>query len=284
MTGSARRLAASAEALAASLPPLALEAGVVRAAAAGLGRHGRRKAGLGQSFWQFHRYREGDDAAAVDWRQSAKSSHLFVREHEWETAQTVYLWRSGGASMRTGVKRDRASLLLLALGFLLVRGGERIALYGAAEPPAASRAATARIAHSLCAAGAGEALPPPAAAVRSARFVWFGDFLLPLEEIAAALSRLSGLGLTGRLVQIADPVEADFPFAGRIRFTFGGEEAMFGRADTVAEAYRRRFAGHCQAIKALALSQGWTYRFHRTDRPAKEALAALYAETAGESA
>ena len=120
--------------------------------------------------------------------------------------------------------------------------------------------------------------------MRSARFVWFGDFLLPLEEIAAALSRLSGLGLTGRLVQIADPIEADFPFAGRIRFTFGGEEAIFGRAETVAEDYRRRFAGHCQGIKALALSQGWTYRFHRTDRPAKEALAALYAEAAGDSA
>ena len=40
-----------------------------------------------------------DSSAAIDWRQSAKSQHIFVREREWEAAQTVWFWRD--ASRRT---------------------------------------------------------------------------------------------------------------------------------------------------------------------------------------
>ena len=42
---------------------------------------------------------QNEDAARIDWRQSAKSQHLFVREREWEAAQTVWFWRDGGAGM-----------------------------------------------------------------------------------------------------------------------------------------------------------------------------------------
>ena len=41
----------------------------------------------------------GDPASRIDWRQSAKSDRLFVRETEWEAAQTVALWRDDGAGM-----------------------------------------------------------------------------------------------------------------------------------------------------------------------------------------
>src|SRR6201992_4454370 len=93
-----------------------------------LGVHGRRRAVMGESFWQFRRYASHDSSAAIDWRQSAKSQHIFVREREWEAAQTVWFWRdaSPGMQFKSGKisKRARADLLLLALASLLVRGGE----------------------------------------------------------------------------------------------------------------------------------------------------------------
>jgi len=48
------------------------------------GIHGRRRIGPGESFWQYRRYGTSDAASAVDWRQSARSQHLFVRENEWD--------------------------------------------------------------------------------------------------------------------------------------------------------------------------------------------------------
>ena len=108
------------------------------------GVHGRRRPGQGDAFWQFRPYLPGDAAARVDWRQSAKSDRLFVRETEWEAAQTVSIWVDDALSMdyrdaehfRARSKNERASLLALALSVLFIKAGERVALMGtdAAQP------------------------------------------------------------------------------------------------------------------------------------------------------
>jgi uncharacterized protein (DUF58 family) len=122
MTPIARR----AEGLGAHLPPLLVAADRVAATVA-QGVHGRRRVGQGDSFWQFRPFLPGDSASRVDWRISARSSRAFVRETEWEAAQTVCLWRDGGPAMRWKsrgapvAKADRAGLLLLALAALLLR-------------------------------------------------------------------------------------------------------------------------------------------------------------------
>src|SRR3954470_3797588 len=137
------------EQLAAALPPLLVAAERVAATVA-QGVHGRRRVGQGDSFWQFRRFIAGDPIGRIDWRQSAKSGRpvpegWFVRETEWEAAQTVCLWRDASASMRwrsRGVaveKRDRASLLLLALASLLLRGGERVLMMREGARPVAGR-------------------------------------------------------------------------------------------------------------------------------------------------
>jgi len=176
-----------AEALGASLPPLLVDAERL-ASAVSLGVHGRRKAGMGESFWQFRRYRQEDSSTVIDWRQSAKSQHLFVREREWEAAQSVWFWCDTSAGMRFAsgpvTKSERAKLIALALASLLVRGGERVALYGDAHAPASSRAALRRIGHTLLALAPDErALPPDAAITKNAQFVWLSDFLSPLSDI-----------------------------------------------------------------------------------------------------
>lgn len=279
----------AAEALAASLPALTVRAEAL-ASSISLGLHGRRRPGIGQSFWQFHRYRLEDSPSHIDWRQSARSTHLYVREREWEAAQSVYVWRDGSASMRFASKGtadskiDRASLLALALSAVLIRAGERVALFGEKEAPAASRAAYMRIAHALCARRPeDETLPPDADIARNAQFVWFGDFLAPMEDIEGTIRRLIRRGAHGRLVHIVDPYEEDFPYDGRTRFEApdGVETHTFGRAEALRDAYRQRFAARIEALSQLARSLDWSYVRHRTDRSAKEALIALYADLGG---
>jgi uncharacterized protein (DUF58 family) len=280
---------AKADALAFSLPPLAVRASLL-ASSISLGLHGRHKAGIGQSFWQFHRYRAEDPAASIDWRQSARTQHLYVREREWEAAQSVYLWRDGSASMRFSSggpsKLERATLLTLSLGILLARAGERIALYGEKDVPGASRATVNRIAHALCDLPPLDTpLPPEAMLPRHAEFVWFGDFLAPLEDIESAIRRLTQKGAGGRLVHIVDPAEEDFPYLGRTRFVSesGDETHLMGRAESVGPAYRRRFRARAETLSLLARNLGWNYSAHRTDRPPKPALIALYADLAARS-
>ena len=269
-----------ADGLGAGLPPLMVAADRL-AASISLGVHGRRRAGIGENFWQFRRY-QNEDAARIDWRQSAKSQHLYVREREWESAQTVWLWRDGGAGMEFSSgdvsKRERAELLLLGLASLLVRGGERVGFLGGGERPTASRLALTRIAHSLLdKKKVAQAMPPSAAVTRGAALVWLGDFLD--EGAIESLRGMARAGIRGHLVRIVDPAEEDFPYHGRARFESvrGTDTALFGRAESVGDAYRARFRAHGETLSDTAMRLGWTCTTHRTDHAPLRALIALHA-------
>jgi uncharacterized protein (DUF58 family) len=279
-----------AEQLAAGFPPL-LVAAERLAASVSLGVHGRRKAGMGESFWQFRRYGPGDPAASIDWRQSAKSPHLFVREREWEAAQAVWFWRDASATMQFQSqfarvsKAERATVLALALGSLLLRGGERIALFGSDRPPSSGRGSLRRIAQESLQTEL-HALPPNMPVSRNAQFVWLSDFLSAPEDTEDALRRLSTANASGHLVHIIDPAEEDFPFEGRTRFEAlsGRDNELFGRAEAVRGAYRERFRAHGEAVALLARRFGWNYLSHRTDKRPESALIALYTAIGGEAA
>ena len=279
-------LGAEADALGAALPAL-LVAAERLASTVALGVHGRRKSGMGETFWQYRRYAQGDARSAIDWRQSAKSQHLFVREREWEAAETVWFWCDGSSSMDFSsirglcTKRERANLLALALAALLVRGGERVAIFGDRKGPAAGRAALRHMAHALASGEAtGPAMPPKMSSGKRAQVIWLSDFLSSIEAIEAALGKMAGAGLGGHLVQIVDPAEEDFPFSGRTRFEWRearGSE-IFGRAETARAAYRRRFEAQSESVRALARNFDWSFLRHRTDAPPETALIALHAQ------
>ena len=272
-----------ADGLSAGLPPLIVEAEHL-AASVSLGVHGRRRAGIGESFWQFRRYANHDSSSAIDWRQSAKSQHIFVREQEWEAAQTVWFWRDSSPNMSfksgTVSKGARADLLVLALASLLVRGGERVGFVGMEGGAGASRLALTRIGRAMFAPGTA-ALPPPAPMQRGNQLVWFSDFLD--EGIYEAMKRLSRLGVTGHLVRIIDPAEEDFPYTGRTRFESpnGGEDEIFGRAERVRGPYHARFIAHGERVADAAMRLGWTCTIHRTDHAPQSSLIALHAAIGG---
>ncbi len=270
-----------AEALASRLPPLLVAAYRVAATVAP-GVHGRRRAGRGEGFWQFRRYQGGDAASLIDWRQSARTQPLYVRETEREAAQTVWLWadRSGSMDYRSpaalpGDKREHAELLLLALAVLLARGGERVAALGGRMRPEAGEGAPGRLAAALPARSAG--LPEPEALPRHARLVLIGDFLAPLPETEARIKSFAAQGVRGHLLQVLDPAEETLPFSGRIAFTGceGEETLLVPRVESVRAAYQARLAGHRAGLAAIARAAGWSFALHHTDRRPATVLLAL---------
>ena len=279
-----------AEQAAAAFPPLLVAAERVAATVA-QGVHGRRRVGQGETFWQFRQYEPGDAANRIDWRESAKSQRFFVRESEWEAAQSVWLWRDASASMDYSsaeyiagaawpTKQERAELLLVALASLLVRGGERLTLLGSGSPPISGRIALSRIVEMLSRADLDrDSLPVFEPLPRAALVVLIGDFLSPLDQVEAALNRFSGAGVNGHLLQIIDPAEEDLPFDGRVRFAGVEERAeiVIGRVESVRADYAGRFRDHRAGLASIAGRFGWGFGAHRTDRSPDLALLALYA-------
>ncbi len=279
-----------AEELASGLPPLLVAAERV-ASTVFQGVHGRRRVGQGETFWQFRRYQPGDSASAIDWRQSAKSQSVYVRETEWEAAQSVWLWRDPSASMeyRSGnhlpLKAGRADLLMLALASLLVRAGEHLAVLGSGRSPMSGRAALNHLAALVEGNEAGEPDAGPGAGLpafeplpRYARVVLIGDFLAPLDDVGKAIQPYASHGVRGHMVQILDPAEVILPFQGRVKFE-GVEndgDVIIGKVEAMRRDYRSALTGHRRGLESLAQSAGWTFATHRTDHSPQTALMTLY--------
>lgn len=276
--------------LTAPLPPLLVEAERVASVVAP-GLHGRRRSGSGDSFWQFRAYQPGDPAYMIDWRRSAVSQRAYVREQEWETAQGIWLWRDGSASMKyksslaQASKLDRASLLTLSLVALLTRAGEQVALLGQGNRPVSGPGVVGRIATALVHHEATDDLsaPPIADIPRHAEMVWIGDFLGDLEPVERALRAYAGAGARGHLIQVLDPAEEDLPFHGRVRFegVEAPDSAVIGRVEAVREAYHARLDERREHLRHLADRHRWTMTGHRTDRPPHATLLAVHAAIGG---
>lgn len=276
-----------AEQLASTLPPLLVAAERVASTVA-QGVHGRRRVGQGDSFWQFRHYTFGDSVRSVDWRQSAKGDHVYVRETEWEAAQSVWLWRDASPSMRYRSDRklpeklERAELLLAALAALLAGSGEQVALLGGVHAPLRGQSALPRLIGELErtreAVDVAASLPPAIPLPRHGAAVWIGDFLSPVAEIEARIARDVGRGVRGFLLQVVDPAEAGLPFRGRVRFDGleGEASTLISRVDNVRDDYHRRFAEHQAALRHLARTAGWHFAQHQTDQPPEKALLDLY--------
>lgn len=283
-------LEARAHSLAARMPELLVESRRV-AHTVTHGTHGRRRAGPGETFWQFRHFESSDSAGAIDWRRSASSQHLYVREREWEAAHTVWIWIDLSPSMQFQshlapvLKSERVIVLALAVTELLVRGGERVGLLGG--PPSTSRNTVRKLAEAIAQRiadpGPDASLPPAASLGRFSEFLMFSDFLEPVDATAARLERLAQQGIRGHLIQVLDPAEETLPYEGRTEFAASeGEDRMIaGRAEVLRERYQARMVAHRQAVSAAVRRLDWSFLVHHTDRPAEEALLALHTRLAG---
>ena len=277
-----------AEKISGALPPLLAEAEILAATVA-MGVHGRKRSGHGENFWQYRQAVPGDARSMVDWRRSGRSDHQFIREMEWEAAQTVSLWVDDAQSMdyrSEGTERtkgERAALLALALALLLSRGGERVALMGtAAAQPRGGRAQLNRMAMELGGPPREDrpdyGSPPADNMTRGGRAVFFSDFLGDPEAMIPALSHAAERGVRGCFVQVLDESEEVFPFDGRVVFQSmgGGTEFETQRARALREAYGRRLAERRARLDELARGLGWRVLTHRTSQAPRGALLWLY--------
>ena len=252
------------------------------------GWHGRRKRGIGENFWQFRPYVDGESLSRIDWRRSARDDHTYVRDREWEAAHTVWIWADLSPSMMykstfgAVSKESRALVLMLALAEILARSGERIGCPGIMEPIAARNAAE-RLATALMHNAATGGLPDTSMIRGSSDIVLIGDFLDPVADVMDRLGPLARRGLRGHVVEVADPAEETFPYSGRTEFTDpeSGLKLTAGRAETLKDDYSRAYIARRENLADSLRHLGWSFVTHRTDRIASEALVSVHMYLSG---
>ena len=282
----AATLRQNAEALAGPFPPL-LAAAEHLASTVVLGEHGRRRVGQGDEFWQYRPSHAGDDVRMIDWRRSAKADDaLFVREKEWQAAQSVMIWLDMGRSMDFSSAKDlptkahEARRITLALAVLLNRAGERVGLSNTGLLPRSGPVQLLRLTAALAEQedSVEYAAPDLRGAPARARGVFVSDFMGDFAPVSRALTKAADRGISGVLLQVLDPQEEAFPFDGRTIFESVGGSVRHEtlKAGDLRDRYLERLAARKAELADLARATGWQYSVHHSGSSASNALMWLY--------
>ena len=252
-----------------------------------LGEHTQRKTGAGERFWQFREYMPSDRPQDIDWRQSGKTDQVYIRQKEWQTPQGTIFWCSRSAGMEftsdeaLPSKAEAAKVLTLALAMLITRAGDQVGLYGH-QRTGRSEAALQRIGTGLFEELKNPTpLPPDTYATpKNSSLVQIGDFLEPPEDIEHVFKNLSAQSQSGLVIQVLDPAEIELPYQGRVIFEDPQNKGreIVNHVGSIRAAYKERIESQMASVESLCRKYQWNYFLHRTDTPAKETLAAIWAQ------
>jgi uncharacterized protein (DUF58 family) len=243
-----------------------------RALVAGL-RHGRHVGpliGAGPEVWGVRPYRQGDDAAQVDWKRSAHGDRLYSRERV-DTSQTQALVvvdasRSMGVGHAPGApsKIEIARVVAAAFVTLLVEQGDTVGLYASSAPLAMWRAPAGGVhqglalLEALSGIEAAGTMPPSQLVVQAAARLRRPSLLVVLsdgwdgEAYVAGLRRAAASGHDVAALHVVGPGDRRLPARGIVEL----EDAETGEVVTVdAPAIQSSYAAAVEAHGAT-LSRG----------------------------
>lgn len=267
------------EALDAALPAIMMDA---RRAAASIvmGEHGKRRAGAGDAFWQHREWTNGESIRQIDWRRSARSDKLFVRERERQVPALLQVWCDGRAGMSwtsdpsIPTKAQRGLVIGLALAIALRSGGERVCSLGLGVP----------LSNELAFAGhliqAGQDAPNR---FQAGQVLIISDGLEAPEIWAVRAKQVGAARAQLIVVFVSDPAERDFPFEGRISFSGGTNSVpvVVGRAQNAKADYLEAYRQHMASVQQAIQNSGGQVFHHLTSQPAVPTLLQLAAALDG---
>ena len=246
------------------------------------GSHGRRRVGMGESFWQFRSYMPGDSTRHIDWRQTAKRDSAFIRETEWEASQTIILWLDNSESMNYSSNPDKymtkqkyGALVLLSLASALLRGGETIMIPGFRPVqgyPSLPHVAEMLLKQNLSLKNLGK-IP------KDAHGIFVTDAWLELDELAINVNNLSNSRLNAQFIQLLDRAEIELPFAGSVVFEDLEDSASSEKlpdVKAIRDEYKQVFLEHQKSLRKITAAAGWSFSEMVTDMDLAEAVLPIY--------
>ena len=251
------------------------------------GSHGRKRAGPGETFWQFRPYENFEPMQNIDWRRSASSDHLYVREREWDAAHTFWLWIDLAPSMwfqshQVDVsKAVRAIVIGLAIAEMLVRSNERVGVLGLMRPRT-GRDILPRIGERLIdglkAKRFDGSLPMDESISKFSEVILISDFLDDFDKLDTGFRKIGSQQTGGTIMHIIDPAEESLPYHGRVEFKDmkQSQKIIIENADNIRARYAIAFRDHKARLAETLRQLNWGYLEHHTDKPSRQALLHLY--------
>jgi uncharacterized protein (DUF58 family) len=246
------------------------------------GAHRTRRAGEGTDFLDYRAYVPGDDLRRVDWMVYGRLRQLFVRLHESPRQLSVTVLVDSSRSMGFGepIKLLHAQRLACALGFVALRGGDRVYAASFADalqsPPAGpfvgrrGLPGLVRVLQRLQPAGSSNLLGAvqqfrSTGSPRRGLVIVLSDFL-NVGDAERALTNLLGAGARLLAVQVLDPLDRGAGLSGTVRLRDSESGRMVDvRVDrSVLADYREQFERQRGQLESFCWRQGQHYLLAET--------------------
>ncbi len=259
------------------------------------GRHKSPFRGSAPEFIEYKHYTSGDPLYAVDWKAFGRTDRYYIRIREKETDMNCYVLLDSSASMGFyGVERkldwenkyDYASLLTAALGYLMIKQGDKVSLTmfdtrlrkhipcGGTFPHLynmlhhleknrpGKQTGISRILREVC------ALFP-----RKGLLIVISDFYDDVNEIFNAFNLYTHRGFEVLLFHLLHHDELELPPIPQVLFQDieSGESLSCNTLD-IREKYLRLLQEHIADIRRRAHARNMTYHLIDTDDPYDQAL------------
>jgi uncharacterized protein (DUF58 family) len=273
-----------------ALAPLRLRA---RGAAEGIwaGPHRSLRRGAGVEFAGYRTYLPGDDLRFLDRHALMRHGTRMVREFETETDRSMRFLVDSSASMAfagsraPGAKLAFAAVVAAAIGWVTLRGGDRVALDWLAEegdplPWSSGTAAFERLVGALERGEPRGSIDDAGLARLTARVsrntpsgaitLVLSDFLDLPESTVDALATLSSRTRLVVGLEVLDPDELDLPYQGPVRLRAMETDLVVDTDAPRARAeYQAALAEHSARLRAAFVGRGGRFlRAVTTEEPA----------------
>ena len=244
------------------------------------GIHSSRISGKGEDFWQFKEYRQGDSLSSIDWRKSAASDKVLVKQKENETAKTIYFYFDKTKSMFFKSKKDLQSkyqiaiLLLLTLSRLLLKNRENVFHFK-------TNKSVIKCSNDLSSFTQGFLFeekfinyPDKSLIANNSICFIISDFLYNIKTVNNFLINLKQKNISGFLIQILDPLEINFNIKENLILNDLETNAKLrvDESNKFKDFYDEKLKDLQNNLKDICKSSNWSYLLHNTSKNIKPIL------------
>lgn len=240
----------------------------------GTGARSARRAGAGDDFFEYRPYVFGDNAQKIDWRQSARSDDVLIREQDRLLPHRVYIFCDNSAAMQFNsrgslpTKAYNAQLLLLSLSILLMQGESEVMPLGAVPRHHNLDELAQYISTSE------NEIPEITDIKQRSHIIIISDFRQGEAYWREIIGKFSAKGAFGSCIQLLDPMEHQFPLYGRVRLESAEDDdsMIIPSADAVRPIYLARLEKEKNAMAQLCHRFGWHWISLTTDMAPRQQL------------
>lgn len=210
------------------------------------GLHISKQKGNGEDFWQYKAFENGQNAKLIDWRQSAKTDRLSIKEREEKTARRFQIyadmrapmaWSFGNAPQKAFI----CSVLSLGMSIALFDLKENIQVLGSNE----KQSNKDKIFNAIV----NQNSPLPHY-FNKGRAIIITDGFDNIEDFEKILKNAQDCQIF--LIIIKDLDEAAFNFSGRINFKdFAENEILIDDCESAKAQFIENYNNHFAMLKSL---------------------------------